>query len=773
MTNTAEHKGSSVTKPLMEPISILLIGMSIGAGGILSWHLHHAKNALQHVSDRTLVLSESQGAHAKQTTDALIVLQKKIDSYDSLIKAMRATQPEVDNGIRAHQALAEIESESFSSMNVVEAIEAVCSSIPMHDLDVSLTPMQSQMTSRLLNILNQHNMSIATLDLDGRQALQIGLSALHLQNLQWAEDAFGVAHQSLPGNDIVLKGLEKVATLKADDVLRLHWLEAQLHLDPDNPELLRAHAHMLVQQGDENAEKDVRRLEALGLDTPADRSLLAGLRHRAGSSNEAIDAIEQALAEDNKKPDYWLQYAQLLHEAEQHERALEAVDSCLNLDRQIGDAWALRAVLLDQRNGREKEALKAATHAVALDCGGAKLIVLKADLLAETGDVIAAEASLEKAIEKYPMDAELRSIVATRRLAEGRIEVVQALLDGTPSMIDHPDLHIVEGRLHLARADRTRDGTGDTDKILLGAAIESFQAALSLNREMGVAWLGLARTQRLLKDLDQASESLTRARRLMGETDSSCSIEAAMLAIDLDDVHAATRYIDAAEIQGSGAKIAYVRGNIAVKSGDFERAVSMYSETLSENPKHIRARLNRINCYLELDRALDAKEDANILLSLAPELTIAIYARAEAQSLLGEWEEAKEGFLSVLSEAPHHYQALTKLGACYLALDRPERAEGPINEALRLASNYADAWHQRGMLYVSWKKMEAALSDFEAAIRADGNNIHARLQAAAIHHASDNHELASAAWRGVLALDPGHVVARTRLQQCEQQLATM
>ena len=740
---------------------------------MLSWHLHHAKNALQNVSDRTLVLSESQGAHAKQTTDALIVLQKKMDSYDSLINAMRATQPEVDHGIRAHQALAEIESGSFSPMNVLEAIEAVCSSIPMHDLNVSLTPMQSHMASQLLNILNQNNLSITTLDLDGRQALQIGLSALHLQNLQWAEDAFGVAHQSLPGNNIVLKGLEKVAILKSDDILRLHWLEAQLHLDPDNPELLRAHAHMLVQQGDENAEKDVRRLEALGLDTPADRSLLAGLRHRAGSSNEAIDAIEQALAEDNKKPDYWLQYAQLLHEAEQHERALEAVDSCLNLDRQIGDAWALRAVLLDQRNGREKEALKAATHAVALDCGGAKLIVLKADLLAETGDVIAAEASLEKAIEKHPMDAELRSIVATRRLAEGRIEVVQALLDGTPSMIDHPELHIVEGRLHLARADRTRDGTGDTDKILLSAAVESFQAALNLNRELGVAWLGLARTQRLLKDLDQASESLTRARRLIGETDSSCSIEAAMLAIDLDDVHAATRYIDAAEIQGSGAKIAYVRGNIAIKSGDLERAVSMYSETLNENPKHIRARLNRISCYLELDRALDAKEDANILLSLAPELTIAIYARADAQSRLGEWEEAKEGFLAVLNEAPHHYQALTKLGACYLALDRPERAEGPINEALRLAPNHADAWHQRGLLYVSWKKMEAALSDFEAAIRADGNNIHARLQAAAIHHASDNHELASAAWRGVLALDPGHVVARTRLQQCEQQLATM
>ena len=756
----------------MEPITFLVVGLSVGAAGALSWNLYHARNALQNVSDRTLVLSEAQGAHAKQTTDALVLLQKKIDHYDDLLGALRATHPNVDFGIRAHQAIAFLESGAVSASMVQDAIEAVYSSIPLQSIDINLTPMQSQMTSRLLNVLEQNAMTMATLGLDGRQALQIGLCSLHLQNLTWAENAFGVAHQALPGNQVVLKGLERVALLKADDVLRLHWLEAQLRIDPDNPDLLRTHAHILVQQGDENAEKDVRRLEALGLDTPADRSLLAGLRHRAGSSNEAIDAIEQALAEDNKKPDYWLQYAQLLHEAEENERALEAVDSCLNLDRQIGEAWALRAVLLSVKHGREKEALKAATHAVALDCGGAQLIVLKADLLAESGDVMAAETSLEKAIEKHPMDAELRSIVASRRLAEGRIEVAQSLLDGTPPAIDHPELHIVEGRLHLARADRQRDGTGETDQLLLGSAIQSFQAALQLNRELGVAWLGLARTQRLMKNLDDASESLTRAKRLLGDTDSSCSIEAALLAIDLDDVHAATRYIDAAEIQGRGPTIAYVRGNIAIKSGDPERAIAMYSDTLNENPKHIRARLNRISCYLAVDKAVEAKEDADILLSLAPELAVAVFARADAQSRLGEWNDAKDGFLSVLEDAPHHYQALTKLGACYLALDRPERAEGPINEALRLAPDYGDAWHQRGMLYSAWEKHEAALSDFEAAIRADGTNINARLQAAAIYHATNNIEQATAAWRGVLALEPDHPLARQRLKQCEQQLAT-
>lgn len=756
----------------MEPISFIIIGLSIGAGFALSWNLYHAKAALQRVSDRTLVLSESQGAHAKQTTETLISLQNKIEEYDSLLNAVRATHPDVNHGIRAYQAIETLENGQFSPELAHHAIEAVCSSVPLNDMDVQLSPMQSEMAKRLFTVFYQNSVNVRALDLDGRQALQVGLCALSLQNLSWAENALGVAHQALPGNVVVLRGLEKVAILKGDGVLRLHWLESQLQLDPDNPELLRTHAHILVQQGDGNAEKDVLRLEALGLDTPADRSLLAGLRHRAGSANEAIDAIEQALAEDNKKPDYWLQYAQLLYEEEESERALEAVDSCLNLDRQIGDAWALRAKLLSVKQGREKEALKAATHAVALDCGGAELIVLKADLLAESGDIMAAETSLEKAIEKFPLDAELRSTVASRRLSEGRIEVAQALLDGTPPTIDHPELHIVEGRLHLAKADRLRDGTGTTDELLLSSAIKSFEAALNLDRELGVAWLGLARTQRLMKDLEEASVSLTRARRLLGDTDSSCSIEAALLAIDFDDIHVATRYIDAAEIQGKGPTIAYVRGNIAIRSGDPERAIAMYSDTLNENPKHIRARLNRISCYLALDKAVEAKEDADILLSLAPKLAVAVFARADAQSRLGEWSEAKEGFLSVLEEAPHHYQALTKLGACYLALDRPERAEGPINEALRLAPDYADAWHQRGMLYSAWEKHEAALSDFEAAIRADGSNINARLQAAAIYHAMNNVDQAMAAWRGVLALEPNHPIARHRLKQCEQQLAT-
>ena len=770
---TAEHKGRLGAFCLMELLSIALFTLFIMTGGVLGWQILAARKTLQVVVDRTMVLSESQGAHAKQTSDAVVALKEKIEAYDALIQALRSTQPEIDSGIDAFQNIECLKAEDVDPARYsIKAIKSICSPISVLDLNLDLTAMQMVLASRLFEVLDSRQISADGLHLDGRQALQLGLCALHLQRTDWAEAAFGSAHQSLPGNDIVLQGLEQIALLKDDEVLRQHWLEARLRNDPDNPDLLRTQAHILVRQGDEGAEKAVRRLEALGVDTPADRSLLSGLRHRAGSPNEAIEAIEQALEEDNQKPDYWLQYAVLLKEEGENERSLEAVDSCLNLDRQVGDAWALRAELLSIRNGRQGEALKAAIHAVALECGGARLILLKADLLAESGDLIGSETCLEQAVEKYPMNAELRSNVASRRLAEGRIEAAQLLLDSTPQIIDHPDLHIVEGRLHLARADRTRDGTGGTDKILLSSAIESFNAALSMNRELGVAWLGLSRTQRLLKNIDEANDSLIRARRLLGETDASVAVESALLAIDMDDLNAATRYIDTAGIQGTSPTISYVRGNIAIRLGELERAVKLYSEVLENDPKHIRARLNRISCYLGLNYALEAKTDAETLLSLAPELTVAVFARADAQARLAEWEEAKDGFKAVIDVAPNHHQALTKLGACYIALERHERAEGPLNEALRIAPDYGDAWHQRGLLYLKWDRFENALGDFEAAIRADGNNLDARIHAAAIHHSNGKTEIASAAWRGILAIEPDHPLARMRLNECEQNLVT-
>ena len=331
---------------------------------------------------------------------------------------------------------------------------------------------------RLIEIFDLHQMDVKSLGLKPVSAHKLGHATMSLRRYDWAETSFGIAYASSPGNANVLEALEFIAIERGDEPLRRHWLEARMTVNPDNPELLRAHAHLLAKMGDMEAERDVLRLEALGLDTPADRSLLSGLRARAGSHSEALEAIEQALAEDPSQAKDWLSYATLLYQEGETSKALDAVDKCLELDRQSGDGWALCATILAPKQNRLKEALKAAIHAVALDAGGVELVLLKADLLLADGQATAAEESLTKALDKDMMNGELRAKIATRYLLDGRPDEAQNLLDKTPVGIDHALLHVVEGRLHLVNADKTRDGTGETDATLLSVAIAAFEGGI-------------------------------------------------------------------------------------------------------------------------------------------------------------------------------------------------------------------------------------------------------------------------------------------------------
>ena len=766
----------------MEPITALFGIACLGAGGGVGYWLKQNHEKMLKLNDFNIVLQESQSAHFMQLNNQVSDLNIQLTTLNNMVDALRATNPELDGALKAYNTIFQLEQltkngesidESHAFNEALSALETLVSPISV-DNEVGaanvLTQTSSNMVMRLIEIFDTHQMNVQTLGLKPVSAHKLGHAAMSLRRYDWAETCFGIAYASSPGNANVLEALEFIAIERGDEVLRRHWLEARMTVSPDNPDLLRSHAHLLAKMGDMEAERDVLRLEALGLDTPADRSLLSGLRARAGSRSEALEAIEQALAEDPNQAKDWLSYATLLHEEGEVGKALDSVNKCLDLDRQNGDAWALSATILATKPNRLKEALKSAIHAVALDAGGCDLVLLKADLLAADGQAIAAEESLIKALDKDMMNGELRARIATRYLLDGRPDDAQSLLDATPVGIDHALLHVVEGRLHLVNADKTRDGTGETDATLLSVAISAFEGALKLNRELGVAWLGLARTQRLLRNMDGAEEALTRARRLLPEGDSSAAAEAALLALDQGDITAAASLIDVADIHGDSPVISYVRGNIEARTGHLDRALEYYGKTLKSDTNHIRARLNRCSIYMALDEGRKALDDAEILLDLAPNFTLARFRKAEAEMMLGEWSRAREDLDIVLEKAPHHHQALTQLAACFIALDRPERAETPLNEALRIAPNYAPAWHQRGLLYLEWGRNDNAMSDFEAAVKANPQHLDSRLHIAAMHHEAEQFDAAAHAWREVLQIDPDHIVAKTRLDECETKL---
>ena len=162
---------------------------------------------------------------------------------------------------------------------------------------------------------------------------------------------------------------------------------------------------------------------------------------------------------------------------------------------------------------------------------------------------------------------------------------------------------------------RLRDGTGLTDKALLESALTAFNGALSLNRELGVAWLGLAHAAHM-GDTKTAGESLDRAERLSPQKDPSIACEAALLALDNGDLQKATLRVDATEVHGQKATTA-CRGNISAVKSQLKQALYHYSDCLTLDANHIRAHLNRSSVYMGLDDAQKALDDAETLLDLA------------------------------------------------------------------------------------------------------------------------------------------------------------
>ena len=354
----------------------------------------------------------------------------------------------------------------------------------------------------------------------------------------------------------------------------------------------------------------------------------------------------------------------------------------------------------------------------------------------------------------------MRAHIANLLRESGELELAEKLLN--EATIQTSIIHVARARIQLVYADMQRDGTGETDELHITIAKQSFETAIELDRELGIAWLGIARCERLLKNFEIAKEALDRASRLL-DGESIVYAESALLALDIGDLVEANQLIEAAAVGlEDTALIAYLRGNLDCMNGNFISARNHFDDVLERHdPLHVRARLNRIATSLALGLHDSALDDCRILLDQAPELTLAKCRMADALMLVTNWEPAKQLWTEILELNGNHPHALTQLAACNIALGIPDQAEAPLNKAIRLDPKFSSAWHNRGLLYLEWGEEDAAIQDFETTIKVDPDHIDA-LTSCIYSSFSRTMEKAAPLWRQVLDIDSDNDVARQR-----------
>ena len=755
----------------MEPISIGLTLFFALCTGAVVWWLVQAEMGLRSLRTE---LAESHGANAARMS----AMQARLDGLVQSAEALSRAHPGLAGVVEAHRVLDRLEAVLSGAGDnddirtaAADVLCAVRGMLAGRESEGDLAaPVAGDagllhLFLRIRNTLAAIELSVTDLGLNELEARRLGEVAFLAGDRNWAESCYVEAARLSPRCDATLRSLHLLSNEAGDDYgVRIH-LEGLLENHPDDPLLLREHARLLTRMGDSGAERDLKRLEAMGIENAEDKSMLAALAARSGDNDAALEAVEAAIAAGPSRTD-WVRKAELHLARGEPGLGLTAVDEALALDRQCGRSWSIRAQLLKGDVNAIDDALKAVTHAVAL---GEDMHLLKAELLERAGRAADAVDSLEKALAADPEHVDLRAHLALIRHQNGDADAAFRLIEEAPvSAWSKPGLHIQKGRLILAEADRHRDGTGDRDRELLSEADIAFDAALRIDRENGVAWLGKARIQRMCGDLEEATISLTRARRLLPE-EPLISAEEALLALDAGDVEAASRAINQAQVkERDSTVIAYVKGVIAARRGDLSEATRMFDGILRQDPGHVRARLNRATAKMLMERHNEALDDANLLIESHPELDLARLRRGEILMTLGEWATAENDFRAVIDRRGQHPQALTWLGASLIAQERLSEAEAPLNDAIMLDGDNAEGWYQRGLLYLEFGQSEGAVADFETAVTRDPHHMNALLRIAAIHHETSSW---AAAGDAVIRIDVEHTTPRLLRRRIEEAAA--
>ena len=702
---------------------------------------------------------------------------ERLDLLSRGVDTILSDAPEVHNLLGVHKSLEAAESLLFnqgipvsnseSCAIVSHAVKALLSHYPEGgpEDESSIVQGLKPLSKRLSAILTEAEMKAEDIEISAAEHRRVGELFHSVERFDWAADCFQRANDLDPEDESALRSLSEIQRSSGDLDSLDRTLERLLAIVPDDIDALNEQSILLDNTDDERVSRNRKRLDALGAVTKTSEqegelSLIAKRARDSESSGSTQSNTASGLIEKATKQ---LRLGDF-------RAALESVDEAIEKDHGYGQAWSLKARLVAADGGSTKDALKCIKRANAL---GEYTVILESEILDNDGRADAAIEVLQEHLSRTPGDAEARGKVSQLWLASGSAESALKTLDEAPEdSWNTATLHVMRGRLSLVESDVHRDETGKIDPIPVIDALSSFDKAVEIDRESGLAWLGRARALRYQRAFDEAEVALVRARRLIPDHP-SISLEEAQLSLETGDLeHANALTLEATTTLKDNPTVPFIRGIIAARHGRLEEATKLFSQTLHLDPKHTRARLNRSSAALLQDDLALALDDANRLVNDRPNHELARLRKSEVLMNQGDWGNAESELRELLRLNANHSMGLVHLGTCMIAMEKSEQAERPLNKAIETNPGLSEAWYQRGLLYLDFGRSEEAMSDFEGAVRADPQHLDARLRIAAILHEGKNTEKAAVAWRKVLDVDPQNRLARRRLEECRARITT-
>jgi tetratricopeptide (TPR) repeat protein len=429
--------------------------------------LGNLQGNLASTSNRLDLLSRGVDTILGETPEVheLLSVHKSLESAESLLFEQDVTISSSESCAIATHAARSILSNYLNDSETEESENILPGIIPL--------------VLRLDAILTEAEMKSEDLELNGDE--QRGLGELFHESGKFdrATDFYRRANLLSPESSSILLSLASIQRDEADLDSLDRTLERLIVINPDDVGVLKEQAILLSGGEDERLNRNITRLNALGVDfqlSEADNEI-SNIIDRA---NNAQNQINPHLKEPSTS-EGWVSKSSKLLQLGEIRSSLESIERALYLDNANSEAWLMKAKLLAAGENQSKEALQAIRRASGL---GEYTVLLESEILENEGKLDSARAVLEEWLEINPNDAEVRGRLSLVLFRAGAIDWSKKVLEEAPKESwRSASLHIMQGRLHLLAADEHRDKTGEQDHILLLDRTISFDSAIEKDRE--------------------------------------------------------------------------------------------------------------------------------------------------------------------------------------------------------------------------------------------------------------------------------------------------
>jgi tetratricopeptide (TPR) repeat protein len=172
-------------------------------------------------------------------------------------------------------------------------------------------------------------------------------------------------------------------------------------------------------------------------------------------------------------------------------------------------------------------------------------------------------------------------------------------------------------------------------------------------------------------------------------------------------------------IQDLSATEWYRKGLTAMRTGNYNEAISAYTKAVRLDPQYVLAYIDRSFAYSKLGNFQQVFENANKAIELDPRNARAYVNRGDAYSRVGNNQQAFKDANKAIELDSKNVMAYVNRGLAYSRLDNNQQAIEDYNKAIGLDPKYALAYVDRSSAYITSGNYQQALEDANTAIELD------------------------------------------------------